>query len=80
MLLLRVKAAIMRLVVLLDTACNFNAVILISNCLITGASTLYPNLYALNPQIVVGLKLWLVNGQNDDHHCEQHCQRHLKTY
>ena len=38
MLLLRVKAAIMRLVVLLDTACNFNAVILnqsIFNCLIT---------------------------------------------
>ena len=41
----RVKAGIMRWVVLSDTACNFNAFIsnqsmIIFNCLITGASTL----------------------------------------
>ena len=39
----RVEAAIMGQVVLWDTACNFNAIILnksILNCLITGESTL----------------------------------------
>ena len=39
----RVEAAIMRWVVLWDTACNFNGVILnqsIFNCLITSVSTL----------------------------------------
>ena len=39
----RVEAAIMRRVVLFDTACNFNAFISnqsIVNCLITSASTL----------------------------------------
>ena len=39
----RAESAIMRQVVLWDTACNFNAVILnqsIFNCLITSASTL----------------------------------------
>ena len=55
----RVESAIMRQVVLWDTACNFNAIILnqsIFNCLITSASTLNKIVSTFEQFVVIMLR------------------------